>query len=282
MTNEQVPVQAKNVEDLSNLPRIQRILTVVFGVVFLCLPLCMASGGLVYMAVSYEPVNGSIALVVLCISTFCSYRHSRKQLKLRDTELRVRLDTPREGLAIVAGIVELPPQANPITCEITGRECVAYSFTLQEVTGSGDEVSRWKVFNESRSVPFVIRSEYGTARVTGPLEPAPSTIASGSSFADIWFLERNQLNRKSLCTHNGRLQEDYAELMPGQHVTLLGKMSVDTEGGALLEDAEFSTQANPVFQAVSSAANLERLPVLLILGFVIPFIYLVWVLFTTG
>jgi hypothetical protein len=282
MTNEQVPVQAKNVADLSNLPRIQRILAVVFGVVFLCVPLCLTLCLLVYSAVSYEPVNGSIALVVLCISTFCSYRHTRKELKLRDTELRVRLDTPREGLAIVAGIVELPPQANSITCEITGRECVAYSFTMQEVKSSGEDVEQWEVFNESRSVPFVIRSQYGTVTVTEPVQPVPSTFACDSSYADIWFLERNQLTRRSLCTHNGRLQEDYAELMPGQHVTLLGKMSVDTEGGALLEDAEFSTQANPVFLAVSSAANLERLPGLLILGFVIPFIYLVWVLFTTG
>lgn len=278
MTNEQVPVQAKNVADLSNLP----LPAVVFGVVFLCLPLCVASGLLVYTAVSYEPVTGSIALVVLCISTFCSYRHTRKELKLRERELRVRLDTPREGLAIVDGRVELPPHANPITCEITGRDCIAYSFTMQEVKSSGEDVEQWEVFNESRSVPFVIRSQYGTVTVTEPVQPVPSSFACDSSYADIWFLERNKLTRWSLCTHNGRLQQNYAELMAGQFVTLLGNMSVDPEGGALLEDAKFNTEANPVFEAVSSAANLERLPGLLILGFVIPFIYLVWVLFTTG
>jgi len=236
------------------------------------------------MIVSSEPVTGSITLVVLCTSIFCSYRHGQKQLKLRDRELRGWMDTstPREGLVIVDGRVELPPHATPITCEITGRDCVAYSFTMQEVKSSGEDVEQWEVFNESRSVPFVIRNQYGTVTVTEPVQPVPSSFACDSSYADIWFLERNKLTRRSLCNHNGRLQQNYAELMVGQFVTLLGNMSVDSEGGALLEDAEFSTQANPVFLAVSSAANLERLPGLLILGFVIPFIYLVWVLFTTG
>ena len=240
------------------------------------------------MIVSYEPVTGSITLVVLCTSIFCSYRQGQKQSKLRDRELRVRLDTPREGLAIVAGIVELPPQSNPITCEITGRECVAYSFTLHEMTrknsrtnSRGRRVNHWEVFNESQSSPFVIRSEYGTARVIGPLEPAPSTIASFSSYADTRFLERNQLTQKSLCTRNGLLSQGYAEVMPGQFVTLLGKLSVDTDGGALLKDAEFSTQAKPVFEVLSSAANLERLPLVHKLGLVIPSAYLLWMLFTS-
>jgi hypothetical protein len=244
--------------------------------------------GLACMIVSYEPVTGSITLVALCTSIFCSYRQGQKQSKLRDRELRVRLDTPREGLAIVAGIVELPPQSNPITCEITGRECVAYSFTLHEMTGNnsrtnsrGRRVNHWEVFNESQSVPFVIRSEYGTARVIGPLEPAPSTIASFSSYADTRFLERNQLTQKSLCTRNGLLSQGYAEVMPGQFVTLLGKLSVDTDGGALLKDAEFSTQAKPVFEVLSSAANLERLPLVHKLGLVIPSAYLLWMLFTS-
>jgi hypothetical protein len=236
------------------------------------------------MIVLSEPVTGSITLVVLCTSIFCSYRHGQQQLKLRDRELRVRLDSPREGLAIVAGIVELPPHSNPITCEITGRECVAYSFTLREMTTNsrGRRVKQWEVFNESQSLPFVIRSEYGTARVIGPLKPAPSTIASFSSYGDTRFLERNQLTQKSLCTHNGGLYQDYAEVMPGQFVTLLGKLSVDTDGGALLKDAEFSTQAKPVFEAVRSAANLERLPLVHKLGLVIPFVYLLWLLFTIG
>jgi len=231
-----------------------------------------------YMIVLFEPVTGSITLVVLCTSIFCSYRHGQKQLKLRDRELRVRLDTSREGLAIVAGIVELPPQSNPITCEITGRECVAYSFTLWEKTTgiNGRGGKQWEVFNESQSLPFVIRSEHGTARVIGPLEPAPSTIASFSSYADTRFLERNQLTQESLCTHNGELCQDYAEVMPGQFVTLLGKLSVDTDGGVLLKDAEFSTQAKPVFESVSSAADLERLPLVHKLGLVIPSACLLW------
>jgi len=257
--------------------RVNLLVAILFGPFIAALLVVWA-----FMIVSSEPVTGSIALVVLCISTFCSYRHTRKELKLRERELRVRLDTPREGLAIVDGRVELPPHANPITCEITGRDCIAYSFTMQEVKSSGEDVEQWEVFNESRSVPFVIRSQYGTVTVTEPVQPVPSSFACDSSYADIWFLERNKLTRRSLCNHNGRLQQNYAELMVGQFVTLLGNMSVDSEGGALLEDAEFSTQANPVFLAVSSAANLERLPGLLILGFVIPFIYLVWVLFTTG
>ena len=234
-----------------------------------------------YMIVSYEPVTGSITLVVLCSSIVFSYRQGQQQSKQRDRELRVRLDTPREGLAIVAGIVELPPQSNPITCVFTGRECVAYSFTLREIIpGSKGRPKGWEVFNESQSVPFVIRSKYGTARVFGPLEPAPSTIASFSSYGDTQFLERNQLTQKSLCTHNGRLYQDYAEVMPGQFVTLLGKLSVDPNGDALLKDAEFSTQEKPVFESVSSAANLERLPLVHKLGLVIPSAYLLWMVFT--
>ena len=271
MTNEQRPIQVKG----------WNLLTWIVAVPFVCI--CLVMGAcIVDMVVRYEPVKGSIATVVWCISGFCSYRHTRKQLKLRDRELRVRLDTPREGLAIVAGIVELPPQSKPITCEITRRECVAYLFTLREVKASRNNLKEWEVFNESQSVPFVIRSEYGTAQVTGPLDPAPSTIASSSSFADTGFLEYNQLTQKSLCTHNGLLYQDYAELMPGQFVTLLGKMSVDTRGGALIEHAEFSTQAKPVFEAVSSAANLERVPVFLTLCFVISSAYLLWLTFTVG
>ena len=276
MTNEQRPVQVKG----------WNLLTWIVAVPLLSCMICMflALGwGIVDMVMSYEPAKGSIALVVWCISAVCAYRYTRKQLKLRDRELRVRLDTPREGLAIVAGIVELPPQSDPITCEITGRECVAYSFTLREVkTSRRSRLKQWEVFNESQSLPFVIRSEYGTAKVTGPLEPAPSTIASCSSFADPEFLECNQLTQEYLCTHNGLLRQDYAELMPGQFVTLLGKLSVDTDGGVLLEDAKFSTQAKPVFEAVSSAANLERLPVMLSLCFMISSGYLLWLLFTTG
>ena len=234
------------------------------------------------MIVSSEPVTGSITLVVLCTSILCSYRHGQENRKLRDRELRGWMDTstPREGLAIVDGRVELPPHANPITCEITGRDCIAYSFTMQEVKSSGEDVEQWEVFNESRSVPFVIRSQYGTVTVTEPVQPVPSSFACDSAYADIWFLERNKLTRRSLCAHNGRLQQNYAELMAGQFVTLLGNMSVDSEGGALLEDAEFSTQANPVFLAVSSAANLERLPLVHKLGLVIPSAYLLWMLFT--
>ena len=95
------------------------------------------------------------------------------------------------------------------------------------------------------------------------------------------FLERNQLTQKSLCTRNGLLSQGYAEVMPGQFVTLLGKLSVDTDGGALLKDAEFSTQAKPVFEVLSSAANLERLPLVHKLGLVIPSAYLLWMLFTS-
>ena len=128
--------------------RVNLLMAILFGPFIAALLVVWA-----FMIVSSEPVTGSIALVVLCISTFCSYRHTRKELKLRERELRVRLDTPREGLAIVDGRVELPPHANPITCEITGRDCIAYSFTMQEVKSSGEDVEQWEVFNESRSVP---------------------------------------------------------------------------------------------------------------------------------
>jgi len=276
MTSVQVPIKKPTEYGLF-------VLLALFG-----LSMAAVFAAFAYMIVSYEPVTGSITLVVLCSSIVFSYRQGQQQSKQRDRELRVRLDTPREGLAIVAGIVELPPQSNPITCEITGRECVAYSFTLHEMTrratrtnSRGRLVNHWEVFNESQSVPFVIRSEYGTARVIGPLEPAPSTIASFSSYADTRFLERNQLTQKSLCTRNGRLSQGYAEVMPGQFVTLLGKLSVDTDGGALLKDAEFSTQAKPVFEVLSSAANLERLPLVHKLGLVIPSAYLLWIVFTS-
>ena len=275
MTNEQWPVQFKGRKLIMWI--VAAPLLIGGTLVFL-----MLGWATVDMVMSSDSATGLIALVVLCISAFCSYRHTRKQLKLRDKELRVRLDTPREGLAIVSGIVELPPQSDPVTCEITGRECVAYSFTLREVVGDLEFPLNREVFSESQSVPFVIRSEYGTAKVTGPLEPAPSTIESYCSFADTEFLECNQLTQEYLCTHGGFLCQFYAELLPGAFVTLLGKLSVDTDGGALLEDAEFSTQAKPVFETVSSAANLERVPAFLSLCFVISSGYLLWLLFTTG
>ncbi|MCH2203469.1 MAG: hypothetical protein MK102_16000 [Fuerstiella sp.] len=290
MANAQVPIQANSSffqtlkrHPLTYLGAVGMIVGAVGMIVVLILvmlvTLLVGFLGFFLVGAAVSNVSGSIALAVLCISTFCSYRHTRKQVKLRKTQLKVRLDTPREGLALVAGTVELPPQATPMTCEITKRECVAYSFTLQEVRQGGMSHT-W--FKESRTVPFVIRSEFGTARVIGPLEPVPSTIASDSLFADLWFLQRNQLTQKFLCKYGGKLQQNYAEVMPGEYVTLLGNMSVDSEGGALLEDAKFSTQANPRFPAVDSAGNLERLPAFLILGFVIPLIYLVGMLFILG
>ena len=231
------------------------------------------------------PYDLAVALGVWFTSLFFSFPASEKQRELWRNKVMVRLDKPVEGFAVVDGVVELSPDADAFTCEWTRRKCVFFEFRVvewkivqrQEGNLTVDARREWCHFKDSKSVPFVIRNAYGTARVK-TFSPHAGEFKESYQGA---FVDIRRLGGATGPTHNGTVVQQLAELMPGQHVTVSGQMSVDKEGGVSFGRVEFGTHSRPhlIRKADSIGASWLRLPVLLLLGDVIPAVYIIWLIF---
>ena len=212
---------------------------------------------------------------------------ARRLLKKRTERLRVLLNAPRNGLVIANGYIYPKDDSDLIRCIWSDRECVSYATVLYEyyeVNGEyGPEMAAKERFRDSKTVPFMIRSEFGAATVNSDVIPVLSEFQLnwkhykdeesrdakhrerlrrfGRRYDDEHYYDeesRNPSDRfheifrslygrssRSLLKKQGQLRQSYCDLLPGQHVSILGRMTVQSTGGreegCFLDGAQVST-----------------------------------------
>ena len=218
----------------------------------------------------------------------------RRLLKRQKERLQVLLNAPRNGLVIADGYIYPKDDTDLIRCIWSDRECVSYATVLYEcyeVDGEdGSEMATKEKFRDSKTVPFVIRSEFGAAMVNSDVIPVMSEFQSdwkhykdeesrdakhrerlrrfGRRYDDEHYYDEESRNpsarfheifrslygrsSRSLLKKQGQLRQSYCDLLPGQHVSILGRMTVQSTGGreegCFLDGGKFSTRPDPDFK----------------------------------
>lgn len=219
----------------------------------------------------------------------------RRLLKRQKERLQVLLNAPRNGLVIADGYIYPKDDSDLIRCIWSDRECVYYAYRLYEnyeVSGEdGPEMKAKERFRDTKTVPFVIRSEFGEATVNTDVIPADinefesnwkhykdeeSRDAKhrerlrrfGRPYNDEEYNDEESRNpsarfheifrslygrsSRSLLKKQGHLTQIYCDLLPGQHVSILGRMTVQSTGGreegCFLDGGKFSTRPDPDFK----------------------------------
>lgn len=208
--------------------------------------------------------------------------------------LQVLLNAPRDGLAIADGQIYQAADSELIKCIWSDRECVFYAFCLDEVyhrnTEEGQVEIAVEVYRDTKGIPFEIRDEYGTAKVGSDLKPVPSDFQtdwdhykSPGRYKEVYWSLYERCPKTRL-TKKGYLRQRYVDLLPGQHVSMLGEMAVETnsEGqshGCFAGNVEYSTKPKPDFDSLkttpsSNSVTVAALRDLMLL--VVPVVYIFW------
>ena len=123
-----------------------------------------------------------------------------------------------------------------------------------------------EVYRDTKGIPFEIRDEYGIAKVGSDLKPVPSDFQTGwdhykspGRYEEVyWSLHEG--SPKTRLRNKGYLRQRYADLRPGQHVSILGEMAVETnsEGqadGCFARNVEYSTKPKPDFDSLKTTPS---------------------------
>jgi uncharacterized tellurite resistance protein B-like protein len=218
----------------------------------------------------------------------------RRLWKRQKERLQVLLNAPRNGLVIADGYIYPKDNSDLIRCIWSDRECVSYATVLYEhyeVDGeNGPVMVEEERFRDTKTVPFVIRSEFGEATVNSDVIPVQSEFQSdwkhykdeksrdakrrerlrrfGRHYIDeeyndeesrnpsarFYEIFRSLYGRSSmfLLKKQGYLSQSYCDLLPGQYVSILGRMTVQSTGGreegCFLDGGKFSTRPDPDFK----------------------------------
>ena len=142
------------------------------------------------------------------------------------------------------------------------------------------------MYRDSKTIPFQIRSEYGTATVNTDVNPERSDFqsdwihhSSPDGYREVFFSQYTHYP-ESKRKNQGRLRQRYCDLQVGQHVALLGSMTVEsTEDGSaegmFLDDARFSTRPKPDFDLTTVGLTWFS-QVLSLLHVLAPLGYMAW------
>ena len=147
-----------------------------------------------------------------------------------------------------------------------------------------------EVYRDTKGIPFEIRDEYGVAKVNGELEPAASDFKTDwehhncpGRFEEV-FWSLYQRSPKTRLRKKGTLRQRYTDLLPGQHVSVYGEMTVESDSqgqpeGCFLWNVKSSTKPNPDFDSLIYKPTSRRQSVEAIFGLlliVVPVAYIFW------